>query len=360
MTSILWKVQKVDPGVASVRIRTLAPAHLLRRRGHQITVVSSFPEVLAIASADVVIINKSFSEEDLQICIKAKSLGKKVILDICDDLSEERRSAELKSFCEQAKFASVIVTTGSELESRVRSWIDDGPSIVIVPDIAEESRLLEILVSEFPPSGSSKKARLKRPSFTSSIVRRVLGKEQALIPGRRRIVWFGNAGQSGSGAGLESLKSVAAHLEEVNKSVPIQLIVVTRGLKAFKQATKGFAFPCRYREWTLLGAPETLQSCDVCILPNPPTKFARAKSSNRVLLALNSGVPVVATSIPSIQMFSECIVMDDWYSGILGYLTDAEKRQRDISLGQKLAAQYFGPEVIADKWEALLIEMKVS
>lgn len=357
MTNIFWKVQKVDPGVASVRIRTLAPAHLLRRRGHQITVASSCPHETAIASSDVVIINKSFSDDDLQVCIKARMLHKKVILDICDDLTEERRSAELKSFCEQAKFASVIVTTGSELASRIQSWIVDGPSIVIIPDIAEESGLLERLVSEFPPSRSSKRARLKKPSYTSSFMRRVFGKERALIPDRRRIVWFGNAGQPGSGAGLESLKSVAAHLEEVDKIVPIQLIVVTRGFEAFKQVTQDFAFPCRYREWTLLGAPEIIQSCDVCILPNPPTQFARAKSSNRVLLALNSGVPVVATSIPSIQLFDQCIVMDDWRSGILGYLTDSEKRRRDLSLGQTLAAQHFGPEVIGDQWETLLKRM---
>ncbi len=354
MTNIIWKVQKLDPGIASVRIRTLEPALLLRERGHTIRITANCPDSTDIGSADVVIVNKSYSDDDVKLCHAARAMNKRLLVDFCVDLSEESRSFELQSFRQQAQLANSLVTTGPELASRVKKWIREDVPIETIPDIAENMALLDRVASSYPPTTFKQGTRIYKPSGLASFARWATRIERPYVQNRRRLVWFGNAGSAGSGAGLDALEEIAGHLEAVNRSIPIQLVIVTRGYKEFRRVTKSFGFPCLYREWSLLGAPGIISECEVCILPNHPTDFARARSSNRCLLALNCGVPVVATSIPSIQPLSDCIVLDDWKEGILKYLTDKEFSVRHVTRGQDLAKTVYGPQPIADAWERLL------
>jgi len=354
MTQIIWKVQKLDLGIASVRIRTLEPAMLLRERGHAIHITASCPDSKEIGSADVVIVNKSYSDADVKLCQDARAMNKRLLVDFCVDLSEESRSSELQSFRKQAQLANRLVTTGPELASRVKMWLGEDVPIETIPDIAEDMTLLDRVASSYPPTTFKQGARIYKPSGLASFARWATRIERPYLKNRRRLVWFGNAGGAGSGAGLETLEEIAGHLEAVNRTVPIQLVVVTRGYNEFRRVTKPFGFPCLYREWSLLGAPGIISECEVCILPNHPTDFARARSSNRCLLALNCGVPVVATSIPSIQPLSDCIVLDDWKEGILKYLTDKEHSLRHVTRGQDFAKTVYGPSAIANAWERLL------
>lgn len=359
MMRVVWKVRRIDPCIASVRIRTLAPALLLRERGYEVQVTSVMPDPSQITAADCVVINKSYSDADQELCMSAKALGKRVIVDACDDLTDDWRKDELQAFQRQCSFADRLITTGPELAHQLQDIGVQRDRISVIPDIAEDCAMLERILAAFPPTTSRGK-RSVRPNGALSLMRWLSGRELRLHPNRKIVVWFGTAGRKGTGVGLESLSLIARALEEVNFEIPLQLVVVTRGYSAFRHNTSQFSFPCIYREWSMLGALDVIAKADVCVIPNPQTKFARAKSPNRCLLALNCGTPVVATSIPSIEEFGDAIVLDDWTGGLFKYLRDGQAGLADVALGRARANSRYGAQTIGDAWNALLRSLSTS
>jgi len=171
---------------------------------------------------------------------------------------------------------------------------------------------------------------------------------------RKQVLWFGQHGAPHSKFGMESLEALLPVLEDVNQSVPIELIVVSNNFDRFAALERQVSFPCRYSKWTLEGIFAHLRECDVCVMPNPRDEFSITKSANRAALALSMGVPVVATSIPSFLPFADCIALDNWKGGLLAYLTDDARRRRDVDAAQSVLAREYDSEVIAERWRNLI------
>lgn len=360
MQKIIWKVGKLSIGVASVRIRAMAPAFLLRRRGRRVIVTDRRPSIDEVREADAVVIGKSFSADDVWLCNAAKRVGTPLIIDLCDDLGAARRRDELDCFLAQARQAVRIVTTGDPLREAIARYGVPDEKIEIIPDTAESKSLLQDLVREFEAAHMGQKARI----FGAGPFRRwrdaLTGRERPLLPDARLVAWFGNAGRPGDGVGLESLRVAAPALEALHATTPLQLLVITRGYSAFRRATHGFGIPCVYREWSLYGTMELLKQADVVILPNPANDVARVKSANRCMLALSCGVPVVASPIPALAEFADCIALDGWESGLRRYLSDDQRAWLDVAKGRKRIAETYSPERTVERWSALLDSVAAS
>lgn len=174
---------------------------------------------------------------------------------------------------------------------------------------------------------------------------------------RRRVIWFGNHGAPYSSFGMGTINLVRPALTELNREIPLELLIVSNNRQMYEELVKDFSFPTRYKEWGMLSIFEDVAGSDVCILPNARDEFSACKSPNRALLALGVGIPVVASSLASLEPLRNCIVIDDWYGGIKAYLTDDERRARDLAAAKDLIAAHYSAETIARQWHSLLGEV---
>src|SRR4051812_22335932 len=101
MPRILWKVSRLDVTWPSVRVRAMTPALLMRRHGYDVELSDIGWSEPNIRAADIVVINKSFAASDLELARRAKSLGKPLVIDLCDDVFMEGRETSATGFRDQ-------------------------------------------------------------------------------------------------------------------------------------------------------------------------------------------------------------------------------------------------------------------
>ena len=357
---ILWKVPCIDLTWPSVRIRTLSPALSLRTRGHEVSVREARPSVEEIGWSQAVVINKSFTADDLWLADRAKAMGKPLVIDICDDIGAVDRPDDLRSFLQQIAGADCVVTTGDELACRIRALGGTTAPVEVIGDGAEDRQSLARLAEAFPPRTVKEWHRVFGEGLRRRLLARLSGREPRLSTKRRTVIWFGMPGQKEDGVGLTTLPLVAQALNAVNQTIPLQLLVVTRGHAAFREATQSFSVPCIFRQWALLPACDLIAGSDVAILPNPDSAFARGKSPNRALLALSCGTPVIASALPAFEPLAGAVVLDDWEGGLRRYLGDRDAAERDVVAGQALIQANFDADSICSRWEFLLSELSTS
>jgi hypothetical protein len=355
MIRALWKVSRLDLTRPSARVRTLTPAMLLRRRGFDIAITDRDPTNEDLHDRDVVIINKSFSDNDLTLAVRTKQLGRALVVDLCDDVFGEARDAKnAAAFRGQAVQADLVITTGELLRDTIAGQIGGDEKIVIVSDHAETLALTRDLVAAFPPIGRERRRYAPPPGALHKTWRRLTGRERALDPNRKTVVWFGMAGLAGHGTGLEALAAIAPQLEAINREIPLQVLIVSTAHGRTTEIAKNFAFPWAFRDWSLLGVHEYVAGADVCVIPNPPTDYAMAKSPNRALLALSAGTPVIATASPAYASLGDTIVIDNWQRGLRRYLSDPTAATADVAAARDIIKRKFAAHVVCDRWARAL------
>lgn len=169
----------------------------------------------------------------------------------------------------------------------------------------------------------------------------------------RYVLWFGNSGSPGV-FGVTDLVAIAPDLQAAWKKNPFILIVVSDNESMYETYIKPIQIPSLYHEWTIDTLPERIRSSSVVIIPNAMNAFSLAKSANRAILALYHGTPVIATSTPALDLFQDCIILDDWVRGIDLYLSDRSVSQRHVEKARQIIASKFSGEVIAEQWKRLL------
>jgi glycosyltransferase involved in cell wall biosynthesis len=174
---------------------------------------------------------------------------------------------------------------------------------------------------------------------------------------RRRVIWFGNHGAAHSPFGMGMLAEVIPALEEINRRIPLELIIVSNNEQKFQDVTRGLTVPAKYHPWQLSTIFKLISAADVCVLPNAKDEFSVCKSPNRAVLALSLGVPVVASNLPSLAPLKECIIIDHWVYGLTTYLTNAEQRERDLRSAAELISREFAGEAVARRWKSLLMDL---
>jgi hypothetical protein len=323
---------------------------LLRQVGFEVSVTAERPTEDRLRRCDVVIISKSFTDDDMWLASRAEALGKALVVDLCDDIFGESRDAgNADAFRKQGAQADLVTTTGEALRDIVARQIGGTGKISIVPDHAETLALTRDLVAAFPP-GPHHRTRVFGAGPLRKTWRRLTGRERALGAGRKTVVWFGMAGLPRQGAGIEALAGLAPHLNAVNNDIPLQLLIVSTAHGRVRQAAKAFAFPWVFRDWSLLGVYEHVARADACVIPNPPTAYAAAKSPNRALLALCAGTPVIASASPAYAVLGDTIVTDDWQGGLRRYLTDPQAVNNDLAGARGVIDREFAPAIVRDRW----------
>ena len=108
----------------------------------------------------------------------------------------------------------------------------------------------------------------------------------------------------------------------------------------------------------------TIARHDVAMIPiTDMSPGALSKSSNRALLAMAQGLPVIATPIPAYQEVIcdgengfLCESISEWHSA-LQTVSDPATRLRIGNAAHELATSFFGIKQVGELWEAALIAM---
>lgn len=399
-TRIAWLIPTLDPRIASVRYRCLMPARGLAALGYESEFFTSADELTRRAGDfDCVIIVKSISARQYPLAAALARRKIPLLIDLCDHIfvdayAEGRGLENVMILAGMARHVSAIVTTNPSLSEAIRDAT--GLTDLRFVEIVDHAETRQELVAVIPESrsltqGFSIRSALKR--IKKSILRpkdalsrlgvEILGfPTYALVrqmaprdpiratqivfdhffkrpactkPNHEKtVIWFGNHGSPHSDFGMESLLTVAPVLASLSKEIDLELLVVSNNGQKYRSLIAPLPFPTRYQEWSLEGIYDELANAHVCVLPNGSDLFSRVKSANRAVLALSTGVPVVATHWPALEPLRGAIVLNDWQTGLRRYLLDDAARQKDLSRAREIIGEQYSSEVVATQWRDLL------
>ncbi|WP_372786476.1 hypothetical protein [Phenylobacterium sp.] len=256
----------ITSNLASLRYRVLSPIRELdpARYSHQLTAVSeTTPENLKdkALQADIVVFSKSFLPSNEALAERAKSLGGRVIFDVCDD--HYRHPSFGPHYQRMSALADQMVCSTAEMAKVARAYSSGEP--VVIADPYEG------------PSGT--------PAFSP---------EEPL-----RLLWFGHP------SNLDSLEAALGDLIGYASSQPIALTVLTQLTDAITDGCRQVSarhvgrFVMSARPWSLDAQWRELAACDAVIIPTLNASEKRVKSANRMVEALWAGRPVVAQPLPA-------------------------------------------------------------
>jgi hypothetical protein len=164
------------------------------------------------------------------------------------------------------------------------------------------------------------------------------------------IAWFGNHGGDSVDFGMLDVLLAVPAIAAIARKLPIRLRVISNNAEKFQRNIAPLPFPTEYLEWDPIRCHEWVRESDVVIIPNQLNEFSRYKSPNRALLALQNGVPVVATRTPALADLDGCVTFDDWEDGIESYLTDPQLRERHLVRAAEVIGARFAPNRVARDW----------
>lgn len=173
-------------------------------------------------------------------------------------------------------------------------------------------------------------------------------KKTAVPKNIKRVLWFGNHGAKYAQFGILDLLSIRTALEKLNKETPIELIVVSNNREKFLKYISRFDCITRYIEWSADVVDAMLDIVDAVVVPNSKDDFSICKSSNRTVMSINAGVPVVADMTPALEELREAIYADDFYNGLKKCFTDYKNVKSKIALGKEIIKESYGKPAIAN------------
>ena len=389
---IVWKTQSAETRIASVRYRCLLPALNLTQLGYESVIIQKNEVINYFDNVQAIIFVKTFSKHDYLLACKAHESGVPVILDLCDNIFVDRYAniQNFDQFVAMSKIAAVIVTTGDELQNIIKQHVEC-TAVIVIPDqvetaesvqklqvhlkiwrksryifMATSSQLHSYINSKQYDQPHKRIAGYARVSIAvakqywnkySSYFKKEIETTQESDALYKRVVWFGNHGAAHSNFGMGSLLSIQRNLEDLNKKIRIELLVVSNNKEKFDSLIKPFSIKTRYKKWNVHTIFNDIADSDVCVLPSYNDEFSLSKSPNRALLALSLGVPVVATRFTALEELSSCIILDDWDGGLTTYLTKNDRVSDDISKAKKILEANFSGNAVAAKWASILLQL---
>ncbi|MFY1666482.1 glycosyltransferase [Pseudomonas sp. Pseu.R1] len=169
-------------------------------------------------------------------------------------------------------------------------------------------------------------------------------------PNAARLLWFGNHGADYADFGMMDLLRIKTDLEVIAQEYDVELVVISNNREKYLTYIKPIAIASRYIEWTPTIVEAEMSKATLALIPNSRDEFSICKSANRSVHALTNGLPVVATSTPSLSPLQGSICIDDFTAGMRRYLSSEQNSANDVSFGNKLAMTHFGPKVISQSW----------
>jgi glycosyltransferase involved in cell wall biosynthesis len=399
--------------VASTRYRCYYPVLALRELEIESVFYKSSKEAIPhLKELDAIVFVKHLDSESLRLAGLAKDQGVKVFVDLCDnvvvanypmmpDFHPALRLAGIGAF------ADAIVVPSPALAEALRPLLRPGVRFVVIVDQVETRASFaaaELLQEELAPSVEGPFTITQRasrfifhmahdPADAMAILKRkislayrligmrlaTLGRSPApqevlssrsVASGRpapagvntapqvrpKSVLWFGNYGAPHSDFGMLALMLAGPALEAVCNDIPLELTVISNNKVLFDSAIAQIGVPTRYVDWSTDAVFEGLKRADVCLLPFGIDAFSATKSANRAVLALEQGVPVVATRLSSMEPLEGAVTFDDWEAGLRRFLGSlgATERAAAIAAARPILAETYSSKVVGKAWAALI------
>lgn len=314
---------------ASFRYRALLPCKYLKQQGWSCEIFK--PK--NIEQYQIVVFQKLYDEESLDLVKKLQSKGVITIFDLCDNHFFYRledpdalveRTEKLQKMLD---LANVISVSTPELQKTIKLKTNKIP---IVIDDAIEPPEINILFKKYL---NLKNEFLPRESFN--------------------VIWYGNAGTENPPYGIIDLVKVLPFLEQLNREISVNLSVISNSFDSFKHYTSAAKIPIKYYQWQLSSFPYIFSQHDVCIIPISLNHLTRCKTNNRLVLSLLLDVPVVADKIPSYEEFSDFVLFSDWENNLRKYASNSQLRQQHIKHGKEYILAKYNQNRVVSQWSNL-------
>lgn len=383
-----------------MRYRALLPILALEQDGVECRIFSN-RHCIDLEALDALVIVKGLSLEDHELAQAAFAKRVPIVLDLCDNIfvnsygqeAIEFGPAPADTFATMARLASAIVVSTEPLADLVRLHCGRKCEILVIPDGVEDSTqfpqisarlkaarivqrrkslgidgLLHSLARAQDFGGLSWTPVIKRWTKFTKIVtqrmRKAIGDadrprersdncspvEYQSGGARQQILWFGIHGAEHASFGMLDLLLIQADLEQIAQEFDVELVVVSNNQQKFQRQISPLKIRSRYLDWTASVVEQQLKSAALVVIPNSLDSFSLCKSANRTVLALNAGVPVVATPTPALSGLSGCIHTGPFLDGMRLYLSDADRAAHDVRQGQAVVRQMFESKRIASMW----------
>ncbi len=329
-----WKPFSADWNVGSARLRSFLPCKWLRQQGWPAEIF----QTARLKDYEIGVFQKAYTEEDVDLAVQLKRRQAKVVFDLCDNHFYKLRckagdNAQLSRLEKMIDLADVVSVSTPQLAK----LIEGKPTVVVddaVDDYSEEGwRSALVQMQEW--------SRRLRSSKT-------------------RLVWFGNAGTENPPFGLVNLAAIIPELNQLNRTLGIALSVISNSRNSFETHTHAAEFPVRYFEWDRRTFRAVFQQHDMCVLPIAQNPFTVCKTSNRVLLSLLLGVPVVADRIPSYEEFAPYLLFGDWRNSLLQYARNNNLGRMHVSEAQRYIRNRHSPDRVTEQWAALFNSLQTA
>lgn len=410
-----WKVATLASNMASPRYRAVLPMIALEGSGVRCRLFQSGLE-RNLDGLDVLVIVKSFNEEDLRLAQLAAAQGIPVVLDLCDNIfigdyasefigdyaSESNGMSPAQMFLGIAELASCVVVTTEPLADVVRSHLPDA-RIAIIPDGIESAALggqmLQVLrdaaafekaqkldllrqrarnlarrvrvegigvilalVAFAVRHGGRALARRVRSGLHARLRRKpvaqvspgVVASAPEQRPSARKILWFGNHGAEHARFGMLDILEFRGALEAIAAEHDVELVVISNNRQKYEGQIAPLSIPSRYVEWSQRAVTQWLAQADAVIVPNTLDSFSLCKSANRTVLALANGVPVVATPTPALSQLAEYIFTGDPLAALRDIFSEPGKARALALEGHRQAEALYGLQSIRAQWLQVL------
>lgn len=379
-----WKVNRLDMSRASFRYRALFPAFNLEKMGYDAVVFSDVNKYV-LDSLTMIIFVKSFTPKDYEYALKARKKRIPIILDLCDNIFIENYNTKhnyTRLFIQFASIANQIIVSTVELKKVLLDLCPENITITVIKDGIEDLNELkkvqhfymqsktvqlirrknsekkaylpilikpEVLIKDFKKQGRkniSLKVRQNLPFLFSKIQQRLFKKKDT----PKKLLWFGIHGGAHADFGMLDLLHIQSSLERVAESIDVELIIVSNHFLKYKKSFPQIKINTRYFEWTPSLIYQLLTIADIVILPSQFNDFVSCKSENRAVLSLNAGIPVVATYKPVYKNFKMCMLFDDFYIGVMKYLSMPKLVKKHINIAQDILKKDYSKKALSTQY----------
>jgi len=321
---IAFKPGVPTPEQSSARLRCYRPCEYLRSAGWNCEIF----DPRRMDRYRVVVFQKAYSPNDLEIADHLRGLGVRTVFDLCDN--------HLYVPPDRPEFR--------ERSDRLRRIIDRVDAVsVATPELAK------IVVR---PSAVIDDALDDAPADWWSPVRAI---------GRRwrrgrhvRLIWFGNAGETSPPFGIIDLARLVPVLEALHARKPISLTVVSNSRTAFDRHMAEVGFPARYHEWQTDRFLRLFREHDLCLIPVNVNPYTICKTVNRLALSLLLGVPAIADWIPSYEELREHTLFGDWERNLTTLVTEPELGHQQVRKGRAYLRAKYTPQLVVEQWSQVL------
>jgi hypothetical protein len=166
-----------------------------------------------------------------------------------------------------------------------------------------------------------------------------------------KVCWFGFPESY-----KKSMTEFETSIVEMNITGEIDYHIISKN-DSYGKSTKGFGTIHEYRQETFL---ELLENFDVCVLSHHPLDFdinTYIKSENKAVLAINCGLPVVASSTPAYsRLLNQCGLSEFLFSSTeelkvaIKKMQSLEIRENYLKKSQSIILNTYSGAKMAEQW----------